>query len=248
MPSDAVTVVVPTFNERENLPHLAAAVLLHGYRLLIVDDGSPDGTGVVADSLADEVGRVKVIHRTHKQGLGSAYVAGFDRALADGAEVVVEMDADFSHNPEDLPRLVGAVLGGADLAIGSRYVPGGATPDWPWYRRFISRAGGSYSRLMLGLPIRDATAGYRAFAADALARLPYQRVEASGYGFQVEMAWRAHQEGLKIVEVPIVFRDREMGTSKMGTGIVLEAMWLVTRWGVTRALGRLVRRSAGTAA
>jgi dolichol-phosphate mannosyltransferase len=238
VPSDAVTVVVPTYNERENLAHLAAAILLHGYRLLIVDDGSPDGTGAVADSLAAEVERVAVIHRTHKQGLGSAYVAGFDQALADGAEIVIEMDADFSHNPEDLPRLVAAVRTGADLAIGSRYVPGGATPDWPWYRRFVSRAGGTYARLMLDMPIRDATAGYRAFDARALARLPYRRVEASGYGFQVEMAWRACQAGLEIIEVPIVFRDREMGTSKMGPGIVLEAMWLVTRWGLGRIFSR----------
>lgn len=238
MPSDAVTVVVPTYNERENLAHLAAAVLLHGYRLLIVDDGSPDGTGAVADSLAAEFERVAVIHRTHKQGLGSAYVAGFDQALAEGAEIVIEMDADFSHNPEDLPRLVTAVREGADLAIGSRYVPGGATPDWPWYRRFVSRAGGTYARIMLDMPIRDATAGYRAFDFRALARLPYREVEASGYGFQVEMAWRACQAGLEIIEVPIVFRDREMGTSKMGPGIVLEAMWLVTRWGLSRIFGR----------
>jgi dolichol-phosphate mannosyltransferase len=238
VPNDAVTVVVPTYNERENLPHLAAAVLLHGYRLLVVDDGSPDGTGAVADSLAAEVTRMAVIHRTQKQGLGKAYAAGFDRALADGAEVVVEMDADFSHNPADLPRLVAAVRRGADLAIGSRYVPGGATPDWPWHRRLISRAGNIYSRFMLGIPVRDATAGYRAFSSAALAALPYGEAEASGYGFQVEMAWRAHQAGLEIVEVPITFRDREVGTSKMGMGIVVEAMWLVTR----RGIGRLFRR------
>lgn len=236
MPNDTVTVVVPTYNERENLPHLAAAVLLHGYRLLVVDDGSPDGTGEVADSLAAEMPRLQVIHRPGKQGLGSAYVAGFERALEGGAEVIVEMDADFSHNPEDLPRLVATVRSGADLAIGSRYVPGGGTPDWPWYRRLISRAGGTYARLMLGIPIRDATAGYRAFAASALARLPFREIEASGYGFQVEMAWRAHQAGLTIEEVPIVFRDREKGTSKMGPGIVVEAMWLVTRWGFGRLL------------
>ncbi|MGH8911961.1 MAG: polyprenol monophosphomannose synthase, partial [Acidimicrobiia bacterium] len=165
MPSDTVTVVVPTYNERENLPHLAAAVLLHGYALLIVDDGSPDGTGQVADALAREVGRVSVIHRTHKQGLGKAYAAGFDHALAEGAEVIVEMDADFSHNPADLPRLVGAVQEGADAAIGSRYVPGGDTPDWPLHRRLISRAGNAYSRFMLGVSIRDVTSGYRAFRA-----------------------------------------------------------------------------------
>lgn len=242
MPNDTVTVVVPTYNERDNLPHLAAAVLLHGYSLLIVDDGSPDGTGDIADSLAAEVGRVSVIHHSEKLGLGPAYAAGFDRALADGAEVIVEMDADFSHNPADLPRLVGAVRAGADLAIGSRYVPGGATPDWPLHRRFVSRAGNVYSRAMLGLPIQDATAGYRAFGADALKRLPYRQARASGYGFQVEMAWRAHQAGLVVVEVPITFRDREVGTSKMGTGIVIEAMWLVTRWGV----GRMIRRRSGT--
>lgn len=238
MPTDTVTVVVPTYNERDNLPHLAAAVLLHGYSLLIVDDGSPDGTGDIADDLAAEVNRVSVIHRAEKQGLGPAYAAGFDQALAEGAEIVVEMDADFSHNPGDLPRLVEAVEAGADLAIGSRYVPGGATPDWPLLRRFISRAGNLYSRVMLGIPTRDATAGYRAFRAAALARLPYRQAQASGYGFQVEMAWRAHQNGLAVVEVPITFRDREVGTSKMGTGIVIEAMWLVTKWGVGRLFGR----------
>lgn len=236
MPAERVTVVVPTYNERDNLPHLAAAVLLHGYRLLVVDDGSPDGTGEIADGLAKEVSRVDVIHRMEKQGLGPAYAAGFDHALSAGAGIVVEMDADFSHNPADLPRLVEAVSGGADLAIGSRYVPGGATPDWPWHRRLISRAGNLYARVMLGIPTRDATAGFRAFRAAALAGLPYREAQASGYGFQVEMAWRANLAGLEIVEVPITFRDREAGTSKMGTWIVIEAMWLVTVWGVRRLL------------
>lgn len=237
MPHEAVTVVIPTYNERENLPHLAAAVLLHGCSLLVVDDASPDGTGEIADSLASEFPRMEVIHRAGKQGLGPAYAEGFDRALADGARVVVEMDADFSHNPSDLPRLVEAVEQGADLAIGSRYVPGGDTPDWPLHRRLISRGGNLYAGTMLGIPIRDATSGYRAFRAEALKALPYREARASGYGFQVEMAWRAHQLGLGVREVPIVFRDREEGTSKMGTGIVLEAMWLVTRWGVGRLLG-----------
>lgn len=238
MPTDTVTVVVPTYNERENLPHLAAAVLLHGYSLLIVDDGSPDGTGDIADEIAADVPRMGVIHRTHKQGLGPAYAAGFERALADGAEIVIEMDADFSHNPEDLPRLVEAIESGADLAIGSRYVPGGGTPDWPWHRRFLSKGGNLYARTMLGVPIRDATAGFRAFRARALATLPYREAQASGYGFQVEMTWRAHRAGLRIKEVPILFRDRFRGTSKMGTPIVLEAMWLVTRWGTMRLIGR----------
>jgi len=238
VPSDSVTVVVPTYNERENLAHIAAGILLHGYSLLIVDDGSPDGTGDIADELATDIPRVSVIHRPSKQGLGPAYAAGFDRALANGAEVIIEMDADFSHNPADLPRLVKAVRDGADVAIGSRYVPGGQTPDWPAARRIISRGGNLYARTMLGIATRDATAGFRAFRADSLARLPYRSAQASGYGFQVEMAWRANQAGMNVVELPITFRDRAMGTSKMGSGIVVEAMWLVTRWGVARLVGR----------
>jgi dolichol-phosphate mannosyltransferase len=148
------------------------------------------------------------------------------------------MDADFSHDPADLPRLVAAIDAGADVAIGSRYVPGGSTPDWPLLRRFISKGGNLYARTMLGIPVRDATAGFRAYTADALARLPYRDAEASGYGFQVEMAWRAHQAGLAITEVPISFRDRKRGTSKMGLPIVVEAMWLVTMWGFGRLFGR----------
>lgn len=238
MPTEAVTVVVPTYNERDNLPHLAAAVLLHGYSMLIVDDSSPDGTGELADELAEDLTRIEVLHRSQKEGLGPAYAAGFDQALSSGAEVVVEMDADFSHNPTDLPRLVAAVEEGADVAIGSRYVPGGGTPDWPLHRRLLSKGGNLYARMMLGIPIRDATAGYRAFRAEALASLPYREAEASGYGFQVEMAWRAHRAGLVVHEVPILFRDRLRGTSKMGLPIVAEAMWLVTRWGLGRMLGR----------
>jgi dolichol-phosphate mannosyltransferase len=237
--TDAVTVVVPTYNERENLPHLVAAVLLHGYTLLVVDDNSPDGTGELAAELAAGLERLAVLRRPAKEGLGPAYAAGFDHALAQGAEVVVEMDADFSHNPADLPRLVEAVAAGADLAIGSRYVPGGSTPDWPWRRRLISRGGNRYARSMLGIPVRDATAGFRAFRASALARLPYRQARASGYGFQVEMVWRACQAGLAVVEIPITFRDRRHGTSKMGAAIVAEAMLLVTGWGVLRLLGRL---------
>lgn len=218
---------------------MAAAVLLHGYRLIVVDDGSPDGTGDIADSIARDVDRMSVLHRTTKEGLGPAYAAGFDRALADGAEVVVEMDADFSHNPTDLPRLVRGIEEGADLVIGSRYVEGGDTPDWPLSRRLISRGGNLWVRLMLGMPIRDATAGFRAYRAAALRQLPYREARASGYGFQVEMAWRAYQAGHDIREIPIVFRDRELGKSKMGLGIVLEAMWLVTRWGISRRFGSI---------
>lgn len=238
MRKDLVTVVVPTYNERDNLPHLAAAVRLHGYRLLVVDDGSPDGTGTVADAIAAPDPNMEVLHRREKQGLGPAYAAGFDRVLAGDSEVVVEMDADFSHNPEDLPRLVQAVDDGADLAIGSRYVPGGGTPDWPAHRRFLSRGGNLYARWMLDIPVRDATAGFRAFRADALRTLPYTEAQASGYGFQVEMAMRAYEAGMRIVELPVIFRDRTSGTSKMDGQIVREAMWLVTRWGLERRFRR----------
>ncbi|MFP5333403.1 MAG: polyprenol monophosphomannose synthase [Acidimicrobiia bacterium] len=238
MRKDLVTVVVPTYNERDNLPHLAAAVRLHGYRLLVVDDGSPDGTGTVADAIAAPDPYMDVLHRREKQGLGPAYAAGFDRVLAGDTEVVVEMDADFSHNPEDLPRLVQAVEDGADLAIGSRYVPGGGTPDWPPHRRFLSRGGNLYARWMLAIPVRDATAGFRAFRADALRTLPYTTAQASGYGFQVEMAMRAYEAGMRIVELPVIFRDRTSGTSKMDGRIVREAMWLVTWWGLERRFGR----------
>lgn len=237
MRSDLVTVVVPTYNERQNLPHLAAAVRLHGYRLLVVDDGSPDGTGAVADAIAGPDPLMEVLHRRTKEGLGPAYAAGFDRVLAGPSEVVIEMDADFSHNPADLPRLVDAIEAGADLAIGSRYVRGGGTPDWPPHRQLLSRGGNVYARMMLDLPIRDATAGFRAFRASALRVLPYRQAQASGYGFQVEMAMRAHEAGMRIVELPIVFRDRRYGTSKMNGRIVREAMLLVTRWGLARRFG-----------
>jgi dolichol-phosphate mannosyltransferase len=234
VPPDRVTVVIPTYNESENLSDIAKAVTDHGYRLLIVDDSSPDGTGDIADRLATAEPRISVLHRTKKEGLGPAYGAGFDRALLEGAEIVIEMDADFSHDPSDLPRLVQAVEAGADLAIGSRYVEGGSTPDWPFTRRLISKGGNLYARVMLGIPIRDATAGFRAFRADTLRSLPYREAQSSGYAFQVEMAMRAHQAGMRVVEVPISFRDRTRGTSKMGTGIVIEAMRLVTVWGWQR--------------
>lgn len=238
MSTERVVVALPTYNEIENLADIAQAITAHGYRLLVIDDDSPDGTGDLADDLAAANAAITVLHRAEKQGLGPAYADGFTKAIEMGAEIVIEMDADFSHNPADLPRLVEAVDAGADLAIGSRYVPGGATPDWPAVRQFISKGGNLYARTMLGIPIRDATAGFRAFRADALKSLPYHDAEASGYGFQVEMAWRAHQAGLEIVEVPISFRDRTRGKSKMGAPIVVEAMWLVTVWGFGRLFGR----------
>ena len=234
---ERVTVALPTYNELENLPLITPEIVAFGYRLLIIDDNSPDGTGRLADSLAADLSEVTVLHREAKEGLGPAYAAGFDRALSEGAEIVIEMDADFSHDPADLPRLVAEIEDGADVAIGSRYVPGGSTPDWPRIRQLISRGGNLYARAMLGIPIRDATAGFRAYTADALRRLRYRDAEASGYGFQVELAWRAHGAGMKVVEVPISFRDRQRGTSKMGAPIVLEAMFLVTMWGLRRLFG-----------
>lgn len=243
MSPDRVTVVVPTYNESENIADLAVAVTDLGYRMLVVDDASPDGTGRIVDELAAGNPGLSVIHRPAKQGLGRAYAEAFDRLLADqSADVIVEMDADFSHDPADLPRLVAAVEGGADLAIGSRYVPGGSTPDWPWPRRAISRGGNLYARVMLGIPVRDSTAGFRAFRASTLASLPYRSARASGYGFQVEMAWNAARSGANISEVPVVFRDRTRGTSKMGWRIVVEAIWLVTLWGLRSLPARLRRR------
>ena len=242
MRPDDVIVVVPTYNETLNIAHMIAAVRLGGYSIVVVDDGSPDGTGAVADEIAALDPRVAVIHRLSKDGIGPAYAAGFDRALADGATMVVEMDADFSHNPNDLPRLIDAIEAGADLAIGSRYVPGGSTPDWPLHRRLISKGGNLYARLMLGIPVQDSTAGFRAFRSESLRSLPYHQAQASGYGFQVEMAWRAVTTGLQVVEIPVVFRDREQGTSKMNGRIVLEAMALVTLWGFRRGM-RLIGSS-----
>jgi len=236
-PSDVI-VVVPTYNESENIEAIARAVRVHGYRLLVVDDDSPDGTGGIADRLATADAGIAVLHRSRKAGLGKAYAAGFEQALASGGEVLCEMDADFSHDPADLPRLVGAIEAGADLAIGSRYVQGGGAVDWPWYRRAISKGGNLYASLMLGIDVRDATAGYRAFRAEAIRRLEPETCEASGYAFQVEIAWRAERAGLTIVEVPIAFRDRAVGTSKMSPRIALEAMRLVTQWAWKQRFGR----------
>lgn len=228
---DDVVVIVPTYNEVDNIERIASSVRSHGYRLLIVDDASPDGTGDRAESLTTRDHGISVVHRRHKAGLGRAYAAGFERAQASGGTIFCEMDADFSHDPGDLPRLVEAIDHGADLAIGSRYVPGGGTEGWPWHRRAISKGGNRYASLMLGITINDATAGFRAFRADALEVLDPGSCEASGYAFQVEMAWRASRAGLRIAEVPIVFRERTVGSSKMSASITLEAMVLVTRWG-----------------
>ena len=243
-----VTVVVPTYQEIENLAAVVGLLRNSEIRVLVVDDSSPDGTGDLADRIAGEDAMVVVLHRPGKTGLGPAYVAGFEAALALGSDIVCQIDADLSHDPADLTRLIGAVVGGADVALGSRYVAGGDTVGWPWRRRILSQTGNRYVRLMLGLPVRDATSGFRAYRAEALATLEPGSAQASGYAFQIEMSWRAHQRGLRIVELPITFTERSLGSSKMSLGIAAEAVWLVTRWGlawrwatVRRALSSLRR-------
>jgi dolichol-phosphate mannosyltransferase len=237
----SVLVIIPTYNERDNVVDAIHAVRSHGYDVLIVDDASPDGTGDLADECVATDPSVHVLHRRSKDGLGPAYAAGFARGLELGAEILCEMDADFSHNPQDLPRLVAAVREGADLAIGSRYVPGGGSVGWPWYRSLLSRGGNRYAGLMLDMTVHDATAGFRAFRDTTIRKIDPSTCQSSGYGFQVEMAWRTQQAGLRIDEVPITFRDRTKGESKMNGRIALEAMWLVTKWGIARR-----RRTAGS--
>jgi len=233
-----VLVIVPTYDESDNIERIAQAVRTHGYDLLVVDDGSPDGTGAIADKIAAADPGVLVMHRAEKSGLGPAYAAGFAYGLDLGYEILCEMDADFSHDPADLPRLVACVEAGADLAIGSRYVPGGGTHGWPWYREALSRGGNVYASMLLGISVRDATAGFRAFRDTTLRKIDPSSCRASGYGFQVEMAWRTERAGLEIVEVPITFKDRIVGESKMNGKIALEAIALVTRWGIARRIGR----------
>jgi dolichol-phosphate mannosyltransferase len=200
--------------------------------ILVVDDGSPDGTAELAEARAAELGQIEVLRRPAKAGLGSAYRAGFAHGLAAGHLALVEMDADLSHDPDDLVRLLGALADGADLAIGSRYVPGGATPEWPLPRRLLSRWANRYAGFMLGLPVRDTTAGFRAYRAELLQRIDFGASQADGYAFQVELTYDAHRAGGRIVEVPISFSDRVLGRSKMSGRIVVEAMLLVTWWGV----------------
>jgi dolichol-phosphate mannosyltransferase len=198
--------------------------------VLVVDDNSPDGTADLAERCGAALGRVEVLRRPEKAGLGGAYRAGFAHGLAAGHGALVEMDADLSHDPDDLPRLLGALTTGADLAIGSRYVPGGATPEWPLRRRLLSRWANRYAALALGLPVRDTTAGYRAYRAELLAALDFADTHADGYAFQVELTYAAHRAGATIDEVPICFSDRTLGRSKMSGRIVVEAMLLVTWW------------------
>lgn len=237
MRADALA-IIPTYNEVENLANVTARVASHGVHVLVVDDGSPDGTGELADELATDPG-VDVVHRAAKAGLGPAYAAGFAWGLEKGFSIMCEMDADLSHNPDDLPRLIAAVRDGADVVIGSRYVAGGGVVNWPLRRRILSRGGNLYARLFLGTPIRDMTGGYRAFSADAVRRLEPARCKASGYAFQIEMAWKAVALGLRVDEVPIVFTDRVRGQSKMDSAIATEALGLIARWGIGRMRGKL---------
>jgi dolichol-phosphate mannosyltransferase len=224
--------VLPTYNEAENidplvrsaLPQLASTGLAH--RVLIVDDSSPDGTGVIADRLAAEHEQVEVLHRDRKEGLGRAYLAGFEVALGRGADLLMEMDSDFSHDPADIPRLI-AAAGAADLVLGSRYMPGGGITDWGVLRRLTSRAGCAYARWLLAVPVRDLTGGFKCFHRRVLEGIDLEHVHADGYGFQIELTYRAIKAGFAVAEVPILFHEREVGSSKMTTRIALEAVWKV---------------------
>jgi dolichol-phosphate mannosyltransferase len=225
-----VWVVLPTYNERDNIERIANAILasLPEASLLIVDDSSPDGTGELADTIAAREARVSVLHRPAKQGLGVAYRDGFRWVLErPDARAVVQMDADFSHDPADLPRLLVPLMGNADLVLGTRYMRGGSTVGWPWYRRLISRGGTLFARTVLLLPYRDLTGGFKAWRRELLESIRLRETSGSGYGFQVETTWWAHRRGASIVQVPIVFRERTAGASKMTGGIVGEAMALV---------------------
>jgi len=242
----AVWLVIPTYNEKANLDGIVRAAVVQleraapdAHRILIVDDNSPDGTGAIADFLAAELGAVEVLHRSEKSGLGQAYLAGFARALAGGAELVIEMDADFSHDPRYLPELLAAAEH-ADLVLGSRYVPGGGVRDWGFVRRLISRGGGLYARIILGVDIRDLTGGFKCIRRAVLESIDLGSVRAEGYVFQIEVTYRAVLAGFRVREIPIVFVDRAAGKSKMSSRIALEAMWVVPalRRGAIAALAR----------
>jgi dolichol-phosphate mannosyltransferase len=236
-------VIIPTYNEADNVEAIVSRVRssVPAAHVLVADDNSPDGTGKIADELADSDGHVHVLHRQGKEGLGAAYLAGFAWGMERGYDVLVEMDADGSHQPEQLPRLLTA-LDGADLVLGSRWVPGGRVVNWPKSRELLSRGGSLYSRTLLGVPIKDVTGGYRAFRRETLEGLGVEQVASQGYCFQVDLAWRTVKAGFRVVEVPITFVERERGDSKMSRSIVVEALWRVTAWGVGHRLGGLARR------
>jgi len=231
---DRVLVIVPTYEEVHNLASIVERLLaaVPAVHVLVVDDNSPDGTGAWAQERALTEPRLSVMHRSGKQGLGAAYLAAFAWALERGYDVVCEMDADGSHAPEQLGGLLEAVAGGADLAIGSRWVRGGEVRNWPWTRKLLSRGGNAYVRLVLGVPLQDATGGFRAYRRTVLDALPLDGVASQGYCFQVDLVWQAWRAGRRVVEVPITFVERERGESKMSRAIVLEALWRVTWWGL----------------
>jgi dolichol-phosphate mannosyltransferase len=218
------TVCLPTYNEAENLEKMVRELGTHGVNVLVIDDGSPDGTGEIAARLADELDYVQVLHRAHKEGIGRAYIAGFEYVLAGDSDLILEMDCDFSHDPADVPRLIAACEAGADLALGSRYVPGGGTRNWGLVRRLISWGGSFYARLVLGVRVRDLTGGFKCFQRRVLETLDLDAIESKGYAFQIETTYRVLRGGFEVVEVPIVFVDRVAGTSKMRGSIVAEAM------------------------
>jgi dolichol-phosphate mannosyltransferase len=238
VPSTA-TVCLPTYNERENLEQMLRALAPLDVRVLVIDDNSPDGTGAIADRLAEELDFVSVLHRERKEGLGPAYLAGFRSALADGAELVLEMDCDFSHDPADVPRLIAACESGADVALGSRYVEGGGTENWGLVRRIVSWGGSFYARVLLGVRVRDLTGGFKCFRRTVLETLDLDAIESKGYAFQIETTYRATRHGFRIVEVPIRFVDRTEGQSKMSRTIFLEAVWKVPLLRLAALGGRL---------
>ncbi len=243
-----VLVVIPTYNESENIDRVLRRVrgALPDATVLVVDDGSPDGTGDIAEKVGTGIGNIELLRRTEKSGLGSAYRAGFRWGLDRGFDVCIEMDADLSHDPDALPDLVAPLGKGFELVIGSRYVPGGSIPNWAWHRRLLSRGGNVYASTLLGLGVTDSTSGFRAYSASVLNRIALDNIRAEGYGFQIEMTYQAKRAGAPIVEVPIRFVDRTEGESKMSMIIVVEALGLVTWWGIQRVV-HVFRRKSRTA-
>jgi len=231
-------VCLPTYNERENLERMVRALGPLGVSVLVIDDNSPDGTGALADRLAEELDYVEVLHRERKEGLGPAYLAGFARALADGAELVLEMDCDFSHDPADVPRLLAGAREG-DVVVGSRYVAGGSIRNWGLVRRFVSAGGSLYARVLLGVGVHDLTSGFKCYRRAVLEAIDLDAISSRGYAFQIETTYRALRAGFRVVEVPIAFADRERGGSKMSKSIVLEAMWKVPALRLRALTGRL---------
>jgi dolichol-phosphate mannosyltransferase len=240
-----VLVIVPTYNERENLPLIVGRIraAVPEAHVLVADDASPDGTGDVADDLAARDDQVHVLHRPGKQGLGAAYLDGFGWGGRHGFDVLVEMDADGSHQPEQLPSLLDRIDAGADVVVGSRYVPGGSVENWPAHRMLISRGGNFYVRALLGIPVRDATGGYRAYRRRVLETIDLDSVASQGYCFQVDLVWRTWRAGFRVAEVPIRFTERVAGVSKMNRAIVAEALWQVTIWGLRSQRSRSTRKS-----